>query len=233
MSNILEALRKAQDETSRTADQTITGREALIAHRTTRNWTGTNKRVIWLGCSGVVLLVVVGWLLYGPLKPVSEPKPALTSAAPVNMPAAPPQQVPPPAQPAPAVTAAPLPVSPAPAAQAPAAAPALPQANDDEESSPRRKNRPAPNRAIPAPTAAPGQAGQPPQTPETTISGAPEGVKLTGIAWQDKRNLRRAVINDVLVGEGAVVAGAKVLEIRPGLVRFEKNGAVFEAALPR
>ncbi|WP_277058436.1 hypothetical protein [Trichlorobacter lovleyi] len=230
MSNILEALRKAQDEKSRAADQTITGREALIAHRTTRSWAGANKRVIWLGCSGAVLLAVVGWLLYGPSKPASEPKAALTAAAPVNMPAEPPlppQQAPPAPQPAPAAAAAPSPAPPA--IQAPAPLPAPPQANDDEERSPSRKNRPA---ATP-PAAAPSQAAQPSRSAEAAVSGVPEGVKLTGIAWQDSRKMRRAVINDVLVGEGAVVAGAKVLEIRPALVRFEKNGTVFEAVLPR
>lgn len=224
MSNILEALRKAQDEKSRAADQTITGREALIAHRTTRSWAGANKRVIWLGCSGAVLLAVVGWLLYGPSKPASEPKAALTAAAPVNMPAEPPlqpQQAPPAPQPAPA--------APAPAIQAPAPLPAPPQANDDEERSPGRRHRPATS----PPAAAASQAAQPSHSAEATVSGVPEGVKLTGIAWQDSRKMRRAVINDVLVGEGAVVAGAKVLEIRPALVRFEKNGLVFEAALPR
>lgn len=232
MSNILEALRKAQDEKGRAAAQTITGRESLIAHRTTRSWAGTNKRVIWLGSSGAILLAIVGWLLYGPSKPVSEPKPALTAAAPVKMPAEP-LQPPPPPQPVPAKVAAPSPAPPAPAIPAPAVAPALPQANDDEEDSPRRKNRLVPNRATPAPAVVPGQTPQTPRSPEATVSSAPEGVKLTGIAWQESRKMRRAVINDVLVGEGTVVAGAKVLEIRPGLVRFEKNGSVFEATLPR
>ncbi|QOX79334.1 hypothetical protein FY034_10450 [Trichlorobacter lovleyi] len=230
MSNILEALRKAQDEKSRAADQTITGREALIAHRTTRSWAGANKRVIWLGCSGAVLLAIVGWLLYGPSKPASEPKAPLTAAAPINMPAEPPlppQQAPPAPQPAPAASAVPSPAPPA--IQAPAPLPAAPQANDDEERSPSRRHRTA---ASP-PAVAASQAAQPSRSAEATISGVPEGVKLTGIAWQDSRKMRRAVINDVLVGEGAVVAGAKVLEIRPALVRFEKNGTVFEAALPR
>lgn len=63
------------------------------------------------------------------------------------------------------------------------------------------------------------------------ISSAPEGVKLTGIAWQENQRTRRAVINDILVGEGTVIAGAKVIEIRPDMVRFEKNGAVFEVIL--
>ncbi|MDD2500244.1 MAG: hypothetical protein PHN92_05440 [Geobacter sp.] len=227
MSNILEALRKAQDEKSRASDQTITGRETLIAHRTTRSWAGTNKRGIWLACSGVVLLTVVGWLLYGPTKPASAPKAALTASAPAEQPQLPPQ-------PAPVVAAAPSLATPTPPPQATATVPVPPQPNEDEEEgSPRRKNRHAANRATPTPAVVPGQAPQPPRSPEATVSSAPEGVKLTGIAWQDSRKMRRAVINDVLIGEGAVVAGAKVLEIRPGLVRFEKNGSVFEAALPR
>lgn len=225
MSNILEALRKAQDEKGRAAEQTITERESLIAHRTTRSWAGTNKRVIWLGCSGVVLLALVGWLLYGPSKPVSEPKAALTAATPANMPAEPslpPQQTPPVPQPVPAAAAVPSPAPPHPAIQAPAPLPAPPQTNDDKELSPSRRHRPA----SPPPATAPSQTAQ-------IVSGVPEGIKLIGIAWQDSRKMRRAVINDVLVGEGTVVAGAKVLEIRPGLVRFEKNGTVFEALLPR
>ncbi len=238
MSNILEALRKAQDEKSRATDQTISGRETLIAHRTTRSGAGANKRVIWLGCSGAVLLAVIGWLLYGPSKPASEPKAPLTAAAPVNMPVVPPlppQQVPPAPQAATAPAAIPSPAPPTPAMQAHTTPPMLPQANDDEEegSSRHRKNRPASNRTVPAPAAAPSQVAQPPRSTETVVSGTPEGIKLTGIAWQDSRKMRRAVINDLLVGEGTVVAGAKVLEIRPGLVRFEKNGSLFEATLPR
>lgn len=213
MSNILEALRKAQDEKSRAVDQTITGREALIAHRTTRSGAGTNKRVIWLGCSGVALLAVVGWLLYGSSKPASPKKSTMTASAP-------------------AVATAPSSLPPPPVVQVPAAVPAQPQPDDNEERSPRRKNRLTQSRSIPVPTAASDQATSQHST-ETTVSGSPEGIKLTGIAWQDSRKMRRAVINDVLVGEGAVVAGTKVLEIRPGLVRFEKNGTVFEAVLPR
>lgn len=92
---------------------------------------------------------------------------------------------------------------------------------------------------MPAPESAPAAAAQPeaPQaaTPASApvVAGAPEGVKLTGIAWQENRKLRRAVINDVLVGEGVLVAGAKVVEIRPTAVRFEKNGSVFEVPLLR
>jgi len=60
--------------------------------------------------------------------------------------------------------------------------------------------------------------------------GAPADISITGIAWQDERSLRRAVINGTLVGEGAEVAGARVLEIREDRVRLSRGGQVFEAA---
>jgi general secretion pathway protein B len=90
---------------------------------------------------------------------------------------------------------------------------------------------PAPIPVTPPPRTAEKNSEQPANNP--VIASAPEGVKLTGIAWQDNQRTRRAVINDTLVGEGAVIAGAKVIEIRPDMVRFEKNGAIFEVTLLR
>jgi general secretion pathway protein B len=55
-----------------------------------------------------------------------------------------------------------------------------------------------------------------------------EGSIVSGIAWQDERSLRRAVINGALVGEGAEILGAKVVEIRENLVRFNRGGELFE-----
>ncbi len=55
-----------------------------------------------------------------------------------------------------------------------------------------------------------------------------EGIAVSGIAWQDERHLRRAVINGALVGEGAEIQGAKVVEIRENLVRFSRGGELFE-----
>ncbi len=65
------------------------------------------------------------------------------------------------------------------------------------------------------------------------ISSPPEGIKLTGIAWQEDRKLRRAVVNDILIGEKDEIAGAKTIEIRPDMVRFEKNGLYYDVVLPR
>jgi general secretion pathway protein B len=61
-----------------------------------------------------------------------------------------------------------------------------------------------------------------PSLPEVTISG---------IAWQDERSLRRAVLNGSLVGEGAEVAGARVVEIRENKVRLSRGGQLFEVIM--
>lgn len=54
------------------------------------------------------------------------------------------------------------------------------------------------------------------------------GITLSGIAWQDERHLRRAVINGFLMEEGGEVQGAKIVEIRENSVRFNKGGELFE-----
>jgi general secretion pathway protein B len=62
-------------------------------------------------------------------------------------------------------------------------------------------------------------AGELPTLPDISISG---------IAWQDERTLRRAVLNNALVGEGAEVAGARVVEIRENRVRMMRGGQLFD-----
>lgn len=67
-----------------------------------------------------------------------------------------------------------------------------------------------------------------PQPETVKPRSGPEGITVTGIAWQDEHSLRRAVINGALVGEGAEVQGAKVVEIRENRVRFSRGGEIFE-----
>lgn len=75
---------------------------------------------------------------------------------------------------------------------------------------------------LPIPAALPVAAPtEPASTPAITVSG---------IAWQDERQLRRAVINGMLVAEGADVAGATVVEIKENRVRFSRGGKFFEIA---
>jgi len=80
-------------------------------------------------------------------------------------------------------------------------------------------------------TPAPHSSVQPSQ-----MVAAPADIKLSGIAWQDERSARRAVVNGFLFKEGAVVSGAKIIEIRADKVRFLSDAGPFEikldAALP-
>ncbi len=60
---------------------------------------------------------------------------------------------------------------------------------------------------------------------------APADMKLSGIAWQDDHNARRAVVNGFLLKEGGVVSGARISEILTDRVRFTNSGGTFELRL--
>lgn len=82
--------------------------------------------------------------------------------------------------------------------------------------------------AMPAPKPAPRpRAAEPSSSPE--YPGA--NLVVSGIAWQDERSLRRAVVNGNLVGEGAEVAGAKVVEIGERRVKFSQGGRTISVSL--
>ena len=57
---------------------------------------------------------------------------------------------------------------------------------------------------------------------------APSDISISGIAYQDERRLRRAVVNGVLVGEGADIAGARVVEIKESKVKLFRDGQMFD-----
>ncbi len=226
MSHILDALQKVQEEKTAKLKQTaITGGVLLTSPSV---HTKTRKRFYLLASTVAVVLCVVGFVIWMALQP---PQKTLRDSA--SKPSIQPLQT----VPAPPVTNLPpsaQTVVPTPPVQKQAAI--QPPAVDAVESLQRKnvpKSKSTPHidsgrqpKALPAVTA---------QTDMLLPARAtePEGIKLTGIAWQDDRKNRRAVVNDLLVGEGAVIAGVKVLEIKPTTVRFEKNGSVYETTLPR
>lgn len=57
---------------------------------------------------------------------------------------------------------------------------------------------------------------------------SPTDLKVSGIAWQDERGARRAVVNGLLVGEGATVAGVRITEILPDRIRVSLGGKSVE-----
>jgi len=61
----------------------------------------------------------------------------------------------------------------------------------------------------------------------------PPSLKLSGILWHEDPSERRVVINGMVLTEGAVTEGVKVLEIHPTHVRLSHNGRPFEISMPR
>lgn len=134
---------------------------------------------------------------------------------------APPVAAPAPAQPAPAPPAAPAVANVMPPALS---SPLSTGEGADEESRPARTAKKLPRQ--PAPPVASPQLKPLPQTVQ-----APADIKLSGIAWQDERGARRAVVNGFLLKEGAVVSGSKITEILADRVRFASPGGSFEIRL--
>jgi len=102
---------------------------------------------------------------------------------------------------------------------------------------PMQTTAPEPDSLPPPPvkTVPPSAVNIPPVTvvPAAEKEDAPQpsagnDIEISGIAWQEERALRRAVINGALMGEGAEVSGARVVEIRENLVRFNRGGRTFE-----
>lgn len=125
------------------------------------------------------------------------------------------------------------------AAKRPVAPAQVAQEEGEEETRPARRKRASinignSNIASNDPVAPPTQVAQPTTSSAASVeptSAAPANIKVSGIAWQDERSARRAVINDLLMKEGNVVSGAKILEIRRDRVRFSLSGSTFEVPL--
>jgi general secretion pathway protein B len=60
---------------------------------------------------------------------------------------------------------------------------------------------------------------------------SPASLKLSGIAWQDDRRYRRAVVNGVLAAEGEVIEGSRIVAIHQDKVRFSRDGLTFDVAI--
>jgi general secretion pathway protein B len=222
MSLILEALRKMEQErrSRRGAAQDL--RPEVLRYRLAAQ-PKERARFPLAVVGGAALLcagLAAGFLLKG-----HDPQPgtdATAAAAALRTQAAPvPPAVPVDVVPAP-VPAAPAAATPV-AAEAPVAVP---------KPAPLPAERPAKPLVAPAAAQAPVQpAAVPRRAPHEEAVAAPAGgqeIAISGIAYQDERRMRRAVLNGALVGEGAEVAGARVVEIRETKVRLSRGGQVFE-----
>lgn len=135
-----------------------------------------------------------------PAAVVTEPAPPPATAAPANAPMAPPVTAP--VQGSAAQDAAPAPVA----------------AAAEHDALPPKRLRKAASAITPLPVSAGTQEGQ----------GAIPDITVSGIAWQEERSLRRAVLNGTLVAEGAEVSGARVVEIKENRVRLSRGGQIFD-----
>lgn len=89
-----------------------------------------------------------------------------------------------------------------------------------------REMAPAPGEA--SPVAVRTEANVRPKPAAAALQPAPADISVSGIAYQDERNLRRAVVNGMLVKEGEMVAGARVVEIKETKVRMSRGGQLFD-----
>jgi general secretion pathway protein B len=70
------------------------------------------------------------------------------------------------------------------------------------------------------------------QNPDVSATGPPV-LKLSGILWHEDPLERRAVINGMVLTEGNVIEGVKVLEIHPTHVRLSHKDRPFEISMFR
>jgi general secretion pathway protein B len=234
MSYILDALKKLEHEKSRKSrgDGMINISGALFEHERPKASATSGRKMALAVTVAVLMTFAATWLFLQSGKrrgnpaarpattaPQATPAPPVTvvtaPAPPAAAPVVPVQQTPPAASPAPAQA---TPVSPPvqPSKQQTAVVPAAaPATDDDEEQSSRRRTKERKGQAVPADQAV----------------TAPADIKLSGIAWQEERRARRAVVNGFLMREGGVVSGARITDIYQDRVRFSQSGKAFEIPL--
>lgn len=234
MSYILDALKKIEHEKNRKnrPDGKINLAGDLFHERLPVRAAGSKWKFVAGGVVVTVIVAATAWFVLRPgvKKTASIPPQTAQAVVPAVVPIATPV--------VPIQSQLQSQTMPLPQVQAPVAASALPAAATsavpagntnvaDEESGERRNRRQAHRQSRPAAAAV--------VTPVTkqvaqTIQ-APADIKLSGIAWQDDRQMRRAVVNGFLLKEGVLVSGAKIAEIRQDKVRFTTSGGSFELRL--
>jgi hypothetical protein len=78
---------------------------------------------------------------------------------------------------------------------------------------------------------APGNTRKAAETLPKESTANPPSLKLSGILWHEEPSERRAMINGMILTEGAVIEGVKVVEIHPTRVLFSHNGRPFEISI--
>lgn len=216
MSYILDALKKLEHEKAR---KERVGGMATIAGELLRDDIRRDAgsgiwRIALMAIVVAVLTFGVAWLVF------KGDKRSTTSAV---QPTLPPVAA---VQAVPAITPVPVPTQPAamvPAQPVPPAGQEIQSAGRTASARDRRKQG-RDNRVSSLPAVTPSQAA-------VQVVAAPADIMVSGIAWQEERTARRAVVNGFLIREGGDVAGARIIEIYPGRIRFSQSGRTFDVQL--
>jgi len=229
MSYILDALKKLEHDKSRKSrrDGIINISGALFENERPKPSGPAGWKIVLAVTVAVLVTFGATWLLLRPAKGRQKPVPSLAVRPPtppvtvdsVPLPSVPPvvpvQQTPPPASSTPAKGAPARPPAP-PSSPQKAVVQAAPASEDDDEGrESRRRTKERKGQSLPADQA----------------TAAPGDITLSGIAWQEERRARRAVVNGFLMREGGVVSGARITDIFQDRVRFSLSGKTFEIPL--
>jgi general secretion pathway protein B len=68
---------------------------------------------------------------------------------------------------------------------------------------------------------------------QTGPAAAPPSLAISAIVWYEDPSKRFAMINGMIITEGSLVEGVKVVEINPTSVRFLQNGQYFEIPISK
>lgn len=112
--------------------------------------------------------------------------------------------------------------------------PSLPPTPPHQESFPQNQymeRTGSPPSQIASPKVAPPALQSQTQRTRSYNESVTSDLSVTGIAWQEVKNARRAVINGVLAREGEIIAGARIIEIRPDQVVFSRNSQVVTVSI--
>jgi general secretion pathway protein B len=231
MSYILDALKKLEHEKSRKSRVggmiNISG--ALFENERPKPSRAAGWKIALAVTIAILVTFAVTWQFLQSGKGREKPSarlaapPPPTSPVKVEIAPAPPVPAAVPVQQAlPAASSVPAPAAPVrvpdnnnPAKPQEAVEQSVPATDDDEDRASRKRARGRKGQVLPAE-----QAG-----------AAPADIQLSGIAWQEERRARRAVVNGFLMREGGVVSGARITDIYQDRVRFSLSGKIFEIPL--
>ncbi|UFS69573.1 hypothetical protein LPW11_16940 [Geomonas sp. RF6] len=222
MSLILDALRKMEQERKSRLGGSVDIRPEVLRYRSSSTPQPRERKPYLQIVVAVILLAGgVGAGVFFNRGSHSEPAREATVAAVVEPAAgshaAPPAPLPEAVAPQPV---APVAAAPAPVVAQPPAAPKAPPAYPAPVAVERRAAKSAKSAQVEAPQQA---------AAVEDFRGASD-ITVSGIAWQEERSMRRAVVNGALVGEGAEVAGARIVDIRETRVRFSRGGHLFDVS---